>query len=147
MMCDSIVATMPPAPSTQFESLSNEILLDIFEYLDTYHMCQAWYGLNARINSLLQSTQLHLHYDQSIVEETIWDTVASFYKPPQIRIFSYCLDDMKIDQRILTNSMENLRTIVLYNMVLESIDEVCKHISSDNQIKCLSVQSRPGSWH
>ena len=130
---------------TQFEWLSNEILLDIFVYLDAYHMCQAFYGLNTRLNSLIQWGPLHLRYDGSMADRIIWDAVATISMSSQIRVLS-CFGDMEIDQEILQTTMKNLRTIFLYNMILDSIDEVCKHLSANNQIKCLSVQSRSARW-
>ena len=142
----SIVATMSLLSSTRFEWLSNEILLGIFEYLSAYHMYQAWYGLNARINALIQWVPSHIRYDGSMVDPIIWNAVTSCHQSSKIRMLS-CFGDMKIDRRILINPMENLRTIVLNNMPLESIDEVCKFILPDNQIKCLSIQSRSRGWY
>lgn len=129
----------------QFEWLSNEILLDIFVYLDAYHMCQAFYGLNARLDSLIQWGPLHFRCDGSMADRIVWDAVATNSMSSQIRVLS-CFGDMRIDPQILQTSMKNLRTIVLYNMILDSIDEVCKHLSANNQIKCLSVQSRSQRW-
>ena len=128
--------------STQFESLSNEILLDIFEYLDAYQMYEAWYGLNARINSLLHSAQLFILHDQSMVDKNKWnwDALRSFYKSSQIRILS-CSGNVKIDKRIFTDPMENLCTIILNDMTVISIEKVCNQISHENQIKCLSARA------
>ena len=132
---------MSSITSTQLESLSNEILLDIFEYLDAYQMYQAWYGLNARINSLLRSTQLFILHDQSIVDKTSWDwdALTSFYKSSQIRILS-CFDDVNIDKRIPDGPMENLRTISFHFVRPKLINKICQRIPRDDQIKCLSVQ-------
>lgn len=132
--------------STQFESLSNEILLDIFEYLDAYRMCQAFYGLNSRIDSVLQSARLHISCDLSTVFQPIWDAMISFPRLSHVRTLSVSCTT-KIDEQILANSMENLRTISLHSVCLKSIDELCQRIPHNNQINCLSVFEKSTEWH
>lgn len=138
---DLLFTVMSSTQSTRFESLSNEILLDIFEYLDAYHMYEAWYGLNARINSLLQSAQLFVLLNPSIADKTNWNwnALTSFYKSSQIRILS-CFDDPKVSERIPTGRMENLRTILFHFVHMKSINKIYQQIPYDNQIKCLSIQ-------
>ena len=131
--------------STRFESLSNEILLDILEYLDAYHLCQTWYGLNTRIDSLLQSVQLHLCFDQATKEESIWDTVVPFFKSPQIRILSFVKQN-SIHSRISINSLKNLRTLNFCPADLTVVKEVCETFPPDNQLKCLSVRLTSRVW-
>lgn len=36
-----------------FESLANELILDLFEYFDGFHVLRTFYGLNSRLNQLL----------------------------------------------------------------------------------------------
>lgn len=43
-----------------FELLANELLLDLFEYLDTNDLFHAFYNLNIRLNELL-FTHCQLH--------------------------------------------------------------------------------------
>jgi len=42
----------------QFESLANELLLDVFEYFNAIHLFRAFHGLNSRIDKLLL---IHFH--------------------------------------------------------------------------------------
>jgi hypothetical protein len=56
------------AKQSRFELLPNEILIEIFEYVDARKLYQAFYDLNFRLNILLQSlNHLHLfiHYDKN----------------------------------------------------------------------------------
>ena len=137
---------MSTITSTQFESLCNEILLDIFEYLDAYRMCQAFHGLNSRINSLLRLARLHISHDLSTVADTIWDTVLSFPQLSQMHILSFSYTTT-LDRRILQSSMENLRTISFHSVCLKSIDDICERIPCENQIKCLSAFERSSEWY
>jgi hypothetical protein len=52
---------------SRLELLPNEILMEIFEYLDARDSYQAFYGFNLRFKLLLQSLNqlyLHIHYDR-----------------------------------------------------------------------------------
>jgi hypothetical protein len=40
----------------KFERLPNELLLDIFEYFDGIHLFRAFYGLNSRLNNLINTS-------------------------------------------------------------------------------------------
>ena len=144
---ETLYAAMNSVGSTQLESLSNELILDIFEYLDGYDSCQAFYGLNHRINTLLQSAQLHILHHASKENEIIWNTLISFIKPSQIRaICSY--DGTNVDEQILSAANKNLRTLCLHRMTNEYINEICQQVPDDNQIKCLSIngQERYVGW-
>ncbi|CAF3875657.1 unnamed protein product [Rotaria sp. Silwood2] len=126
----------------QIESLSNELLLDTFEYLDAYNLYQAFYGLNHRINGLLQSAHLHIIYDSSNENERDWDTLKSFINPSQIRILS-CYNDVNIDTHFLSSAKENLWSVRLREINSQSISTIFQHFPSGNQIKCLSIRE---SW-
>lgn len=129
---------MTSSNSTQLESLSNEIVLDILEYLDAYQMCYAFSNLNTRLNSLLRLARLYISYNLSTVCQTIWDTVISLPQFSQSRVLSIS-NASKIDERILIDLMKTLRTISCHSINLKSINEICHHISPENQIKCLSI--------
>ena len=54
----------------QFESLANELLLDLFEFFDAVHLLRAFIGLNSRFNQLLNHHfQLHELSLQSLSKE------------------------------------------------------------------------------
>ena len=137
---DTLSVTMNSSASTPLESFSNELLLDIFEYLDAYELCQAFYGLNDRINTLLQMAQLHILHHASKKDETIWNTLVSFVNPSQIRrISSY--DGTEIDQRILSVVNENLRAICLHAMTVKDTEEIFQQIPTNNRIQCVSINN------
>ncbi|CAF4135881.1 unnamed protein product, partial [Adineta steineri] len=46
-----------------FESLANELLLDIFEFFDGIDLFRAFYGLNTRFNNLLSTLFHHYRFD------------------------------------------------------------------------------------
>ncbi|CAF3858930.1 unnamed protein product [Rotaria sordida] len=130
---------MCPAIFNRLESFSNELLLDIFEYLDAYNLYQAFYGLNYRINGVLQSAHLHIFYDSSNENKPGWDTLISSVNPSQIRILS-CYKDINIDNHFLSAAKENLRSLCLCKVYRPVINTIFQHFSSGNKIKCLSIR-------
>jgi hypothetical protein len=48
--------------ATILEILSNEVIMQIFEYLDAYHIFKAFLNLNFRFNQLLQDHRLCLKF-------------------------------------------------------------------------------------
>jgi hypothetical protein len=125
--------------SNQLELLSNELLLEIFEYLDAYNLYQAFHGLNHRMNTLLQSANLHIILKSSYKNKSVWDTLTSFLNPLQIRVLSSYDDDVKINKRFLSSAVKNLYSVRLYNISVKSINEICQRLSNDNQIKSLYI--------
>lgn len=121
---------------TRLESFSNEILLDIFEYLDAYNLCQAFYGLNHRINTLLRSVHLHFLCDSTMEDIDIWNKLPSCFSPTQIRTLS--MDRTTIfNKQLLASDNPDLRSIHLHGVQSEHIQTILEHLSDDNQIKSL----------
>jgi hypothetical protein len=127
--------------SNRLELLSNELLLDIFEYLDACNLYQAFYGLNHRFNDLLRSAGLHINFNSKNKDNTTWDTLASFVKPSQIRALS-SYDNVAIDKRFLPSAEQNLRLLCLHSMDQTAANEICEHVPVENQIKCLYIKEK-----
>ena len=49
--------------ATNFESMSNELLMDLFEYYDLYTLFMSFSSLNSRIDHLLRHCQVHVDLD------------------------------------------------------------------------------------
>ncbi len=49
---------------TKFESMSNELLMILFEYYDLYSLFNSFSSLNYRIDNILQHCQVHVDLDQ-----------------------------------------------------------------------------------
>lgn len=98
---------------TQFELLSNELLLEIFEYLDIYSLFNAFHGLNQRFHQLILSMPVHYEMNgDEKYDENIWKSIAAVIKPSQIR--SICLRSCdKIDERFLNSETKNVKSLIL----------------------------------
>ncbi len=64
------------------EILSNEVLMQIFEYLDAYHLFKAFFNLNSRCNQLLKDHRLRLKLnskyirDNDMINPHTWHTMV-----------------------------------------------------------------------
>ncbi len=66
---------------TVLEILSNEILMQIFEYLDGYHLFKGFFNLNYRFNRLLKDHRLNLKSNSKYVHhQDIIGNVELSYK-------------------------------------------------------------------
>jgi hypothetical protein len=74
--------------STRLESLSNEVLLEIFEYLDAYTLCSVFYRMNWRLRNLIRLCQLHIRFDKHKRDKEVWDALATFMNPVKIYALS-----------------------------------------------------------
>ena len=98
--------------STRFESLSNDLLFDIFEYLDVYSLFNAFSGLNGRLNELLRSTPVHYESNRETNDANLWNSIATMVKPSQIRSIVVSGVD-EIDERFINAEVTNVKTLIL----------------------------------
>ena len=80
---------------TYFEHLSNEIIYEIFEYLDIYHTYQAFYNLNQRFHNLFDFSILPININLSFISK------STFY---------YCYEHiiLRNQERILSLFISNI---------------------------------------
>ncbi len=141
---------------TQLELLCNELLLELFEFLDTAHLIRAFFGLNYRFNQLLY-THLRDHQlsFQSISKED-FNVICQRYLPLIINQVSslYLSDDetSNLPELLLFHGFTldrfiHLQSLSLYN--IHSMDQLNKitfqcrhlpHLIHLNIIKCYFFQ-------
>lgn len=88
-----------------FESLSNELFMKIFQYLNTTDIFQSFYNLNIRLNKLIQSLN-HLHL-----------TISKDYQVFNLHLFSSYIHSLTIldDLDVNLSNFPNLRRLILHN--------------------------------
>jgi hypothetical protein len=62
---------------TQFEQLSNEIIMDLWEYIDLFSLWYGWFNLNYRFNQILYDNRLRFKFNAKLFLE---DESHNFYK-------------------------------------------------------------------
>ncbi|CAF1354795.1 unnamed protein product [Adineta steineri] len=136
----------------QLELLSNELLLELFEYLNTHHLLQAFFGFNDRFNQLLythfRDHQLNFH---SISKDN-FDLICQQYLPSTIdQVHSLYLSnketsdlpELLFSRGFTLDRFINLRSLSLYNIrflhQFNGIIYQCRylpHLIHLNIIKC-----------
>lgn len=65
----------------KLESLPNELIFEIFEYLKVTHILNAFYGLNARFNEILDISFKRYYLDFQSVSKTTFTTICRDHLP------------------------------------------------------------------
>ena len=73
---------------THFENLSNEIIYEIFDFLDMYHVCKAFFSLNIRFQNLLNST-LPVKINTSFLSKSDFERYYTQFIIPNINRITY----------------------------------------------------------
>jgi hypothetical protein len=50
--------------TSTFETMSNELFMELFEYFDLYSLYFTFYSLNSRFNSIISHCQVHVDFNQ-----------------------------------------------------------------------------------
>ncbi|CAF0744625.1 unnamed protein product [Didymodactylos carnosus] len=66
---------------TTFEDLSDELCMDIYEYLDAYQLFDAFQGLNYRFNHILNDNRLRLHSDSNNISDEKFNEYWKYFLP------------------------------------------------------------------
>ncbi|CAF1359043.1 unnamed protein product [Rotaria sp. Silwood1] len=136
-----------------FECLANELLLDLFQYIDVIDLFRAFYDLNTRLNELLFTKLTLYNLDFRSVSKYDFDHVCQQYLPLIInQIISLHLSDNEetpnlskilLSYGFTINKFINLKSLSLYNIqsydIFNQLIIQCHHLpylTHLNMIKC-----------
>lgn len=116
---------------TRLEDLSNELLLDIFEYFSPYHLHYGLYNLNWRFNSICKIPKLSF---QTFGLKRAFDYYCSHRHPFASQTYSMVLDDqydrLKIFNQFDLKHFFNLRMLTIRYTSQENLGKfLCESIS------------------
>jgi hypothetical protein len=125
---------------TQFEDLSNELFLEIFEYFHALDLFITFSSLNKRISSILSVTQLHIiitklhcHYQMQILSSYLTHNahqVISITLEDQLRDFTSVISFF-----FNQHTFENLRSCKFYSICPSSnLTDVLQKINNLNKL-------------
>ena len=104
---------------THFEDLSNEVIYEIFDCLEVYHIYEAFHDLNLRFRNLLTCSNQPLHINTSFLNKSNFERYfTDFVVPNMDRISSIHLRNSFMSDHVFS-SLENiqrfngLKTIIL----------------------------------
>ncbi|CAF1392396.1 unnamed protein product [Rotaria magnacalcarata] len=130
-----------------FENLSNEIVYEIFEYLDAYHVYQAFYNLNKRFRNILMLSSLPIKLNTSnISKSSFHNYYEQFIVPNENRVSSMYLSHPFIADLILPASenivrFSQLKTLVIENIDSEYLENILEHLAALSKLSLLIINS------
>ncbi|CAF4565563.1 unnamed protein product, partial [Rotaria sp. Silwood2] len=117
-----------------FEDFPNEIIFEIFQYLNIYYIYKAFYNINKKFQHLLFNSNIPLKVDATITISKF--NFQHFYNDMIIpntnritvlRISDPFIADMFITPSHLISSFICLKRLVLDNISIKSFDEIIKN--------------------
>ncbi|CAF1146161.1 unnamed protein product [Adineta steineri] len=116
--------------TTHFEDLSNELIYQIFELLDSYDVYIIFSNLNLRIENLLTNSNLRINVDLSSISKS---NFQHYYKeiiiPHQLRINSIRLTNLFIYNHSFSplrklTSLCQLEKLIIHNIQMNYLEEL-----------------------
>ena len=125
--------TLNPFSSlTRFEDLSNDILYEIFEYLDIYHIYKALFRLNQRYTNLVNHFNLPIKLNFCYIRKksTFEDYYRHIILPHQHLIYSIYLTDRLIFTELPLSLFTQLQTLILENISSDQFEHLLPYLSN-----------------
>ena len=136
---------------TVFEDLSNELIYEIFEYIDFHHAFQAFYDLKERFENLFTRSNLPIQINIcSISKSTFHRYLKDIIVPLTHRIRSLQISTPFATEMSLLVSptiadLVRLETLVINNIESKSIDSLVDHLLSLPVLSSLVLKSIVGA--
>ncbi|CAF1476369.1 unnamed protein product [Rotaria sordida] len=132
---------------TCFEDLPNELLCEIFDYLDGYKLCKAFSNLNSRFQQLLHSssilftTRFYLfNYDEpmNMFKQFMFSNRHQIFSIHILFVFedSYCFSSFLFD-----SSFDRLESITFRDIQFEILIPVLTNLSSLPRLSSLTIET------
>ena len=125
---------------TQLEHVSNDLFLDIFDYLHALDVLQAFSSLNGRISSILSSAQLRVIVSKLHCRYQI-ERLSSYLLHHDHQVISFSLQDQLRDYSSVISfffdhhTFQNLRSCVFYSISSsKKFDSIIRKLQSFNKL-------------
>ncbi len=139
--------SLPKKPISCLEDLSNELIYDIFEFLDYFHVYEAFFNMNIRFRSLLTNSNLPIsislssmskstfkRYNADIIEINI-DRITTF------RISDGVMYDVALSLISNILNFRRIETLVLDNIETQYLKNLLDQMSSLSSLSSLTIST------
>ncbi|CAF4720227.1 unnamed protein product [Rotaria sp. Silwood1] len=131
---------------TTLENLSNELIYEIFEFLNNHHAFQAFYDLNQRFQNLFLNSNLLIKINiSSIPKSKLQHYLTHIIKPYAYRIELFRLSNPFIDPCLLLllimKNLTQVTTLILNNIESIYIEQIVNNLSSLPVLSSLTIIS------
>ncbi|CAF3026920.1 unnamed protein product [Rotaria sp. Silwood2] len=132
---------------TNFEDVSNELIYEIFEFLDYFHIYKAFFNLNVRFRNLLTNSSLPIKINISSISKSAYQQ----YYTDIIRTNAYRINSLRLSNlfiyglasspiQILSKFLQ-LERLILHNIQSEYLEESLLRLMSLPFLSSLTVTS------
>jgi hypothetical protein len=128
---------------SKFESMPNEILLEIFEYLSPYDIFQSFYFLNKSYNNFLVS--IYFRIDLINIWKKNFDYYNYFlFSLIPHRIISFRCQDIfdRLIYQIPLSNFISLKYLTIYNLNIENLHFIISKLNYLQKLIYLNLQTR-----
>jgi len=116
---------------TVFENLSNELIYEIFEFLDLHHAFQTFYNLNKRFQNLFIHLNLPIKINISSISKSTFQHYLEYVITPHAKqIISLRLSNPFSGNMFSSfTELTNLKTLVIHNIKSTYVEDVIYNLS------------------
>ncbi|CAF3731105.1 unnamed protein product [Rotaria sordida] len=131
---------------TCFEDLSNELLCEIFDYLDGYRLCKAFSNLNSRFEQLLHSSSVLLKIRYFLIElDQFINKFKQFMFSNRHQIFSIHIDFVFeysncFSSFLFDSSFDRLESIIFKHIQSGTLIPILSNLSSLPRLSSLTIE-------
>ena len=132
---------------TVFEDLSNEVIYEIFEFLDHPHAFQAFYQLNQRFQNLFLYSNLPIRINISSISKLnfhryLEDIIKSHpHRIQSLQLINPFSADMSLLLLPIMENFTRLETLIINGVESIHITEIVNHLSSLPTLTSLTIIS------
>ncbi|CAF1367157.1 unnamed protein product [Rotaria sordida] len=126
---------------THFEDIPSEIIYDIFEFLDVYHMYTAFFNLNIRFQNLLTDSNLSIKINLSLMSRSTFEHQYKHiirlnkHRISSLRLSNLFTIDMIFSPIRIVSKLTRLQTLHINNIESKYVQKLLKYLVS---LSCLS---------
>ncbi len=116
-----------------FEDLANEILYEIFEYLDIYHVYQGFFNLNKRFENLFINSNLPIQINISTISKSNFEgyhknvILPNKHRINFLRISNPFTVDIVLSPPPIISEFLQLETLILDNINAKYLNKILKY--------------------
>ncbi len=130
-----------------FEDLSNELVYEIFEFLDFHHAYQSFYNLNARFRNLFVYSNLPIKINISSISKYAFHRYLTHIITPHtdriqsLRLSNPFAADMSLLLLPLMTNFIRLKSLTINNIEADYIEQIVNQLSSLPVLSSFSITS------
>ncbi|CAF1296200.1 unnamed protein product [Adineta ricciae] len=130
---------------TCFEKLSNELIYEVFEFLDFYDVYRAFYSLNMRFRQIITNSTLPIHVNLSSRSKSTFESynkdciLPNKHRIQSLHLSNPCLYDHTASPTHILSQFLHLQTLILNNIEVKHLAILMPTLTSLFYLSSLSI--------